>query len=257
MEIGEEGNKKWLLLLRNPFLLRRLRLRLVHLLVLVGFRIRAHDQQVLVAGSRRQRGHRGGGVVQDRVEDEAHSSRSKVLDDVQDPCDELVDEVVNFLLVRQQEGMEQLLVDDAGAQTSFPDGKDEEDEGQSLGFVVERHPEEEDVGDGLDDGEQAEDDPIHQPFDVVDGLLRLEGLEGAVGRVRVVEDEAEHGEKRLRGLGKRNLVSELCLQFVCCLFKLVTSKDIKLRLVFSETAPGQPDISGTTTLTKFNISVTF
>lgn len=56
---------------------------------------------------------------------------------------------------------------------------------------------------------------------------------------------------------RKDFGEELCLQFVCFLFGLVTSKDIKLRLVFSKTARGRADISGTMTLTNFNISGTF
>lgn len=90
--------------------------------------------------------------------------------------------------------MENLSVDDAGSQATLPDRNDEKDQHESLDFVVERHPEEDDVGDGLDDGEEREDDPKLHPLHVLHGLLGLEGLEGAVGRIQVEEEQPEHGE---------------------------------------------------------------
>lgn len=96
--------------------------------------------------------------------------------------------------------MNDVFVDDAGTKRIFPDRKNEPDESQDLAFVVEGQPEEEEVGKGLEEGEDGEHNPVRHPFDVLRGVLGAESLEGGIRRVEHVGDqlEGEHFGQQVR-----------------------------------------------------------
>ncbi len=94
--------------------------------------------------------------------------------------------------------MDQLLVDDAGSQQALPDRNDEPEQRESLDFVVEGKPEEEDVSEGLEKGKDREHNPVHHPFYVLVSPLGPKGLEGGVSRVQLVEEQLEHVGQQVR-----------------------------------------------------------
>lgn len=144
------------------------------------------------------RDHLGHGKVEDSVRDKSEGLRCQVLDQVQGSACQLVDEPINLCFVGQQERVDQLLVDDAGSQQALPDRNDEPEQRESLDFVVEGKPEEEDVSEGLEKGKDREHNPVHHPFYVLVSPLGPKGLEGGVSRVQLVEEQLEHVGQQVR-----------------------------------------------------------
>lgn len=82
--------------------------------------------------------------------------------------------------VGKEGGAEDLGVDDAGPHEL---GMVQPGEEADLEEEVEGDPPDEDAGALLDDGGEAEDDPVREPLLVIGGAVGVDGLEGHVGRV--------------------------------------------------------------------------
>ena len=96
---------------------------------------------------------------------------------------------------------------------------------------VEGDPPDEDAGALLDDGGEAEDDPVREPLLVISGAVGVDGLEGHVGRVDEgdevgdelgpTDDVNEGGEDEANGqeevdLGLAGLLLDFLQPLCCC-----------------------------------------
>lgn len=86
--------------------------------------------------------------------------------------------LVNGLLGGEESGADDLGVDHLG---TLGLREHEPDNGKRLDGVVPGNVVKDDAGEGLEEGEHAEDDPVGEPLDVILGLRALEGLEREVG----------------------------------------------------------------------------
>lgn len=93
------------------------------------------------------------------------------------------DEVVDLSLIFLEEGVNVLLVDDAGALGLREDKVEEE---QEADVAVEGDPDEDEGDPGFSEKGDAEDDPVHQPGRELGGVGGLEGFVGC-------EDGKEEG----------------------------------------------------------------
>ena len=87
-------------------------------------------------------------------------------------------DLVDFLLGGKESGADDPGVDGLG---TLGLRKHQPDNGERLDGVVPRNVVEDDAGEGLKEGEHAEDDPVGEPLDVILGLRGLECLEREVG----------------------------------------------------------------------------
>lgn len=86
--------------------------------------------------------------------------------------------LVNLLLGGQESGADDLAVDQLGTLSLR---KHEPNDGKGLDGVVPGNVVEDDVGEGLEESEHAENDPVGEPLNVILGLGALESLEREVG----------------------------------------------------------------------------
>lgn len=105
--------------------------------------------------------------------------------------------LVDALLGGKESGSDDLAVDHLG---TLGLGKHQPHNGEGLDGVVPRNVVEDDAGEGLEEGEHAENDPVGEPLDVILGLRALESLEREVGR----DEEADQvGEETSGTVGSR------------------------------------------------------
>lgn len=130
--------------------------------------------------------------------------------------------------VGKEGGAEDLGVDDAGPHEL---GMVQPGEEADLEEEVEGDPPDEDAGALLDDGGEAEDDPVREPLLVIGGAVGVDGLEGHVGRVDEgdevgdelgpADDVNEGGEDEADGqeevdLGLAGLLLDFLQPLCCC-----------------------------------------
>jgi len=93
----------------------------------------------------------------------------------------LVDNAVQLGLVLEEEGTDNLGIDDIGSVEL--DGSHAPDHEDALGQPVEWHPPGQNVCEELKDREESEDDPVGEPLGVIGLAAGLQGLDRTVGRV--------------------------------------------------------------------------
>lgn len=86
--------------------------------------------------------------------------------------------LVNGLLGGEESGADDLAVDHLG---TLGLGEHEPDNGKGLYGVVPGNVVEDDAGEGLEESEHAENNPVGEPLDVILRLGALKSLEGEVG----------------------------------------------------------------------------
>ena len=167
-----------------------------------------------------------------------------------------------LLLSRDGDESEDFLVDQGG---TVGLGQPEPDEEGELQQEIEGDVLDEDGGQGLEDDEEGEDDPVGQPLGVVGLLGGVDRLERGVGRVpeaRDVDDELcaesggsqhdkqgcqaeddvrlevggvlERGDLLIQLLEKRDRIQLLfqSLKMFHCLFKILSVKKIKIKIIW-------------------------
>lgn len=127
--------------------------------------------------------------------------------------------LVDGLLGGEESRADDLAVDHLG---TLGLGEHEPDDGKGLDGVVPGNVVEDDAGEGLEEGEHAENDPVGEPLDVILGLGALESLEREVGGDEETDEVGQEasgavgGEKKMQkqqGVGKESvkcLRSEHC-----------------------------------------------